>query len=71
MPSLATASMVALPAAGLGQSITLGLTEVCTASSTSRPARSMAVASRKSSLMFARFAAMSAMTTLRTRPPAR
>ena len=55
MPSLATPSMVVLPVAGLGQSMTLGLTEVLTASSTVLPvplvARSMAQARSKSRWM--------------------
>ena len=46
MPSLATA------ATG-GVLITLGFTDICTASKTSRPARSMAVAILKSSMMLA------------------
>ena len=64
MPSLATASMVVLPEVGAGQSMTLGLTEVLTASSTVLPvplvARSMAQARSKSRWMPALRAAMSA-----------
>ena len=71
MPSLATASMVVLPVAGLGQSMTLGLTLVCTASRMSRPARSMAVAVFQVRSMLALLAAISAVTTLGTLPPAR
>ncbi len=64
MPSLATA-------ATLGVSITLGFTLTLTASSTSRPARSMAVARWKVSGMFALSAEMRAFTTWFTLPPAR
>jgi hypothetical protein len=64
MPSLAMA-------ATRGVLITFGFTEVCTASSTLRPARSMAVACLKSSTMFALSAAISACTTRSTLPPAR
>ncbi len=64
MPSFATA-------ATLGVWITFGFTETCTASSTSRPARSMAAARLKSRSMFALSALMSAFTTLPTLPPAR
>ena len=75
MPSLATPSMVARPEAGLGQSMTLGLTEVFTASSTVLPvplvARSMAQARSNSRWMPALRAAMSACTTMSMLPPAR
>jgi hypothetical protein len=60
MPSLATAAISLLPDAGFGQSITLGVTLVRTASSTSRPARSIDAAVRKSSGMPARSAAIRA-----------
>ena len=75
MPSLATPAMVLLPSRGSGQSITLGLMEVRTASSTLLPvplvARSMAQARSKTSWMPAFRAAMSASTTMGTSPPAR
>jgi hypothetical protein len=71
MPFLATAAISALPEAGFGQSITLGVTLVLTASSTSRPARSMPAAVRKSRSIPARLAEISAVTTFCTRPPAR
>ncbi len=64
MPSLATA------ATG-GVLITLGLTDICTASNTSRPARSIAVAILKSSTMLAFCADTRACTTFETLPPAR
>ena len=71
-PFFATASSVSRPLFFPGQSITFGYTLVCTASRTSRPARSMAVASfQSSSLIFALLAAISACTTNGTRPPAR
>ncbi len=54
-----------------GDSITFGLTESCTASNTSRPARSIAVAALKSNSMFALSALMSARTTLLMLPPAK
>jgi hypothetical protein len=71
MPFFDTPSMVAWPRAGFGQSMTLGLTLVRTASRTSRPARSMAAARSKVRLMRAREAATSAVTTARTLPRAR
>ena len=75
MPSLATPAMVILPARGSGQSMTLGLTEVLTASSTVLPvplvARSMAQARSKTRWMPAFWAAISASTTIGTLPPAR
>src|SRR5690606_9634563 len=64
MPSLATA------ATG-GVLITRGLTESCTASNTSRPAKSMAVASLKSNGILALSAEMSALITLLAFPPAK
>jgi len=70
MPSFATAAMVVLPEAGFGQSITRGVTLVFTASSRSRPARSMPTAIRKSSSIPARFAEIRACTSRSTRPPA-
>ena len=69
MPSLATAAMRA--PASCGQSMMRGLTQVCTASSTLRPARSMPAAALNGSWMLARSAAISARTTFRTLPPAR
>ena len=57
MPSLATA-------ATRGVSITLGFTDIWTASSTSRPARSMAVARLNGRAMLALSAEISALTTL-------
>ena len=71
MPFLATASIVCRPLVGSGQSMTFGLTLVCTASSTLRPARSMAAARLYESGMSARLAAIRARTTLGTLPPAR
>ena len=70
-PFLATADRVDFPLAASGQSMTLGLTLVCTASSTSRPARSMAQARSKSRSRSARWAAISARITRGTSPPAR
>jgi len=64
MPSLATA-------ATRGVSITLGMTDIFTASSTSRPARSMAAARLKGMGMLALSAEIMAVTTLMTLPPAR
>jgi hypothetical protein len=64
MPSLAIA-------ATRGVLITLGFTDVCTASSTLRPARSMAVACWKLRVIPAFCAAISACTTRSTLPPAR
>ena len=54
-----------------GVSMTLGLTLICTASSTLRPARSMAAARSKVSGILARSAAIRALTTRSTLPPAR
>ena len=54
-----------------GVSMTLGLTDTWTASNTSRPARSMAVARSNVSGMLALSAEMSAWTTFWTCPPAR
>ena len=54
-----------------GVSMTFGLTLICTASSTSRPARSMAQARSKVRLMAARCAAIRASMTRSTLPPAR
>ena len=70
-PFLATAESVVLPLAASGQSMTLGLTLVCTASRTSRPARSMAQALSKSRSRSARWAAIRARITRGTSPPAR
>ena len=64
MPSLATAVTG-------GVSITLGLTDICTASNTSRPARSMAVAIWKGNSMRAFEADTKACTTFSTCPPAK
>ena len=64
MPSFATAAM-------RGVSITLGSTDICTASSTLRPARSIAAARWKGSGMFALSAEIMALTTRLTLPPAR
>ena len=58
-------------AATLGVWMTFGLTLILTASSTSRPARSMAAARAKSSVMPALSALMRALTTVETLPPAR
>lgn len=64
IPSLATA-------ATMGVWMTLGFTLTRTASRTSRPARSMAAARSKVSLIPALSAAMRASTTRSTFPPAR
>ena len=64
MPSLATAAI-------FGVSITVGMTDICTASSTFRPARSMAAARLNGSGMLALSAEIMAFTTLTTLPPAR
>ncbi len=71
MPFLATPSIVFRPCDGSGQGMTLGLTEVWTASRTLRPARSIAAARLYDSGMSARLAAINARTTLGTLPPAR
>ena len=75
MPSFATASMVVRPLAGLGQSITFGLTDVSTASSTDlfvpRVAMSIAQARFQSRCRPAFWAAMSACTVWTMLPPAR
>ena len=63
--------MVCLPEAGLGQSITFGITEVLTASTISRPAKSIATARSQGSSIPAFSAAIMARTTFVTRPPAR
>ena len=54
-----------------GVSITRGLTDICTASNTSRPARSMAVAIWKVNAIFALLALTRACTTRSICPPAR
>ena len=64
IPSLAMAAMS-------GVSMTFGLTLIFTASSTSRPARSIAVARWKLSSMLALSADMRARITASTLPPAR
>ena len=64
MPFMATAETI-------GVSMTLGLTLICTASSTSRPARSMAAERSNGRGICARCAAIRASTTLSTLPPAR
>jgi hypothetical protein len=64
MPSLATAVTG-------GVFMTFGLTDICTASKTSRPARSIAAAILKSRTMLALSAEISALTTLGTLPFAR
>ena len=64
IPSFATAAM-------RGVSITLGITDIFTAASTSRPARSMAAARLKGIAMFALSAEIMAFTRLTTLPPAR
>ena len=64
MPSLATAET-------FGVSSTRGLTDIATATSTLRPARSIAAAREKSRSMPAFCAEISALTTASTRPPAR
>jgi hypothetical protein len=70
IPSAATAAISVLPDCGFGQSITFGVTLVRTASSTSRPARSIEQAVRKSRSIPARLAAISERTTRETCPPA-
>ena len=64
IPSLATAAI-------FGVSMTFGMTDILTASRTSRPARSMAAARLKGSGMFALSAEIMALTSLTTLPPAR
>ena len=71
MPFLHTPSRVPFPLAGSGQSITFGFTLVRTASSTSRPARSMADAVVQLRSMFALWAAMTARAVFSTLPPER
>ena len=69
--ALARSSMPSLAmAATTGVSITLGVTLICTACSTSRPARSMADAFSKGISILERWAAMSALITRSTLPPA-
>jgi hypothetical protein len=70
MPFFATASIVGRPRAALGTSITFGFTLVCTASRMSRPARSIAVAVLHGRSMLALFAAIIALITRTTSPPA-
>ena len=70
MPSLATPSIVGWPIGGLGTSITFGFTLVCTASRMSRPARSIAVAVFHGRSMLALLAAIMAVMTRGTSPPA-
>ena len=57
--------------ATLGVSMTFGLTDICTASSTLRPARSIAAAISNVRGICARCALISALTTRSTLPPAR
>src|SRR5688572_5549004 len=64
IPSLATAAI-------FGVSMTFGMTDILTASSTSRPARSMAAARLNGSGMLALSAEIMALTSLTTLPPAR
>jgi hypothetical protein len=64
IPSLATAAM-------RGVSITLGITDIFTAASTSRPARSIAAARWSGRGMLALSAEIMAFTTFTTFPPAR
>lgn len=71
MPLQATALSTALSARASGQSMIFGVTLVRTASSTSRPARSIAAARSKSNGMPARWAEMIARMTFETLPPAR
>src|SRR5712671_4892228 len=68
MPSLQTPSSVGRPFDGSGQSMTLGLTLVRTASSTLRPARSMAAAMFQGRSMPALCAAMTAAAVRGTSP---
>ena len=70
--ALARSSMPSLAmAATTGVSMTLGVTLICTAWSTSRPARSMAEAFSKGISMLERWAAIKALMTRSTLPPAR
>ena len=64
IPFLATAEII-------GVSITFGLTDICTASNTSRPAKSMAAERSKVNSIVARSAAINASTTRSTSPPAK
>ena len=64
IPSFATAATV-------GVSITFGITDILTASSTSLPARSIAAALSNGKCMFALSAEINAATTFLTLPPAR
>ena len=64
IPFFATAEII-------GVSITLGLTDICTASNTSRPARSIAAERSNVKGIDARSAAINASTTRSTSPPAR
>ena len=70
--ALALSSMPSFAmAATIGVSITLGLTDICTACNTSRPARSIACALPNSRGILALCAAISASMTLSTLPPAK
>jgi hypothetical protein len=75
IPSRATAVILVMPASGFGHSMTLGLIEVRTASSTVLvvpfTARSIAQARSKLSLIPALSAATRARTTFSTSPPER
>ena len=71
MPSLRDARRSSCrPSAGLGTSMTFGFTLVCTASRMSRPARSIAVAVFHGRSMLALLAAIIALMTRCTSPPA-
>ena len=70
--ALARSSMPSFAiAATTGVSMTFGVTDICTASNTSRPARSIAQAFSNAIGMFARCAAIRALITRSTLPPAR
>ena len=71
MPLRQTASRNCLPLPGSGQSMTFGFTLVRTASSTSRPARSMAAAVCHGRSSPALWAAITAVAVFGTLPRAR
>ncbi|CZR93969.1 hypothetical protein CDFC105_33146 [Clostridioides difficile] len=68
--ALTSIAFIATPAIN-GVSITFGLTDICTASNTSLPAKSMAAPRSNGKSISARCAAMFASTTRSTLPPAR
>ena len=68
--ALTSIPFIATPAIN-GVSMTLGLTDICTASNTSRPAKSIAAPRSNGKLISALCAAILASTTRSTLPPAK